>query len=100
MKHRNRLASLAAALTLAVGAASALPAAAFAQDPQDKPVTPRQVAKNVHAESKRVYKRSEKAVRKAGKQTEKQAQRTARQAERTVSRDARREQAAADSLKP
>lgn len=87
----HRLTFLAAA-----AAAFALPAArAGAQDTTGhKPVTVKQVAKNVGHESTRVYKRSEKAVRKAGNDTEAQARRTGRHLKRTVSRRERERQAA------
>jgi hypothetical protein len=65
----------------------ALSATAGAQD--KKPLTIKQVAKNVQAEAHRAGNRTEDAVRKAGNQTEKQAQRTGKSAARAVSRDAR-----------
>jgi hypothetical protein len=65
----------------------ALSATAGAQD--KKPLTIKQVAKNVQAEAHRAGNRTEDAVRKAGNQTEKQAQRTGKSAARVVSRDAR-----------
>jgi hypothetical protein len=82
-----RLTALAATVTALVtgGARTATAQSGASQDKDDKPVTPRQVGKNVQAESKRVYKRSEKAVRKAGKDTKKQTQRTGKHVARTVS---------------
>lgn len=66
---------------------AALTASAEAQD--RKPLTIKQVAKNVQAEARRAGNRTEDVVRKAGNQTEKQAQRTGKSAARAVSRDAR-----------
>jgi hypothetical protein len=77
--------------TFATIAALTLPAAAQAQQKDDKPVTPEQVAKNTESESKRVANRTGKVVRKAGKQTEAQAKRTAKSVKKVYSRKARQE---------
>jgi chromosome segregation and condensation protein ScpB len=61
---------------------------------QDKPVTVKQVAKNVGKETKRVSKRSAKAVKKGYKDTEKQTRRTANHLHRSVSPEERERQAA------
>jgi hypothetical protein len=71
---------------LAAGVAIAVVAPAGAQD---KPLTLKQVGKNVRSEVHRAGARTEDAVRKAGNQTEKQAQRTGKSLARTVSSDAR-----------
>lgn len=81
---QNILRSIATAAALAV----AVPAAAHAQD---KPVTPKQVGKNIRSEVHRLTNRTQDAVRKAGNQTEAQAHRTGKSMERVVSRDERRE---------
>ena len=62
----SRLRSIGASVSITRRTVSSTldPAAAAAQDGQDKPVTVKQVAKNVGNETKRVYKRSEKTVRK------------------------------------
>jgi len=73
---------------LAAAVAIAVPAAAHAQD---KPITPKQVAKNIRSETHRAANRTQDAVRKAGNQTEAQAHRTGKSVERAVSRDERRE---------
>ena len=72
---------------LAAATAVAVVVPAGAQE--KKPLTVKQVAKNVQAEAHRVGNRAEDAVRKAGNQTEKQAQRTGKSVARVVSRDAR-----------
>jgi hypothetical protein len=72
---------------LATTAALAAIVPAGAQE--NKPLTVKQVAKNVQAEARRVGNRTEDVVRKAGNQTEKQAQRTGKSVARVVSRDAR-----------
>ena len=78
--------------TFAAIAALTLPAAVDqAQQKDDKPVTPEQVAKNTETESKRVANRTGKVVRKAGKQTEAQAKRTAKSVKKVYSRKARQE---------
>jgi hypothetical protein len=84
--------------TFATIAALALPAAAAHAQSIDttKPVTPKQVAKNTEAESKRVANRTGKTVRKAGKQTEAQAKRTAKSVKKVYSRKARQEDKAAN----
>jgi hypothetical protein len=79
--------------------ATALAVAAPLAGAQDKPVTPKQVAKNVQAEAHRAGARTRDAAHKAGKQTEAQAQRTGKAAERAVSRTERRE-ARGDTLQP
>ena len=78
---------LATATTFAALAGAA--GTARAQDTTDKPVTLKQVGKNIRSETHRAAARTEDAVRKAGNQTEKQAQRTGKSAARVVSRDAR-----------
>jgi hypothetical protein len=89
MRHPTPTRPTRATVALATAVALALPAARLAaQDPHDKsdkPVTVKQVAKNVGNESKRVYRRSEKAVSKGAKDTEKQTKRTGKQVARTVS---------------
>ena len=81
---------------LAAAAAFALPAASSTAAAQDKPVTVKQVAKNVGNETKRVSKRSAKAVKKGYKDTEKQTRRTGRHLRRSVSAEERERQAAAN----
>lgn len=81
---QNILRPFLAAAALAI----AVPAAGHAQD---KPITPKQVAKNIRSETHRVTNRTQDAVRKAGNQTEAQAHRTGKSVERVVSRDERRE---------
>lgn len=56
---------------------------------QDKPVTVKQVAKNVQSEVHRAGARTRDAAHKAGTQTNKQAKRTGKSVARAVSRDAR-----------
>lgn len=75
--------------SLRIVAACAALAATLPAGAQDKPLTVKQVAKNVQAEARRVGNRTEDVVRKAGNQTEKQAQRTGKSVARVVSRDAR-----------
>ena len=65
---------LATATTFAALAGAA--GTARAQDTTDKPVTLKQVGKNIRSETHRAAARTQDAVRKAGNQTEKQAQRT------------------------
>lgn len=69
--------------------ATAFAALAGAAGAQDKPVTIKQIGKNVRSEVHRAGARTEDAVRKAGNQTEKQAQRTGKSAARVVSGKAR-----------
>jgi hypothetical protein len=68
---------------------AALAGAAGTAQAQDKPVTLKQVGKNIRSETHRAAARTQDAARKAGNQTEKQTQRTGKQAARVVSRDAR-----------
>lgn len=82
------------ATVFATLAALALPAAAEAQQRDDKPLTVEQVGKTTEKESKRVANQTGKATRKAAKQTEKQAKRTARSVKKVYSRKARREDSA------
>ena len=68
---------------------AALAGAASTAGAQDKPVTLKQVGKNIRSETHRAAARTQDAVRKAGNQTEKQAQRTGKSAARVVSGKAR-----------
>jgi len=83
-------------LLVASVAVAAIPLAAHAQD---KPLTVKQVAKNVQSEAHRTGARARDAAHKAGKQTNKQAQRTGKSAARVVSRDARKGDYSGNSLK-
>jgi hypothetical protein len=74
-------------LTSAVALAALVPIAAQAQD---KPVTPKQVAKNIQSETHRVGRRLRDETHKVGHQTNKQTQRAGKSAARVVSRDARK----------
>ena len=69
--------------------ATAFAALAGVAGAQDKPLTVKQVAKNVQSEAHRAGARTRDAAHKAGTQTNKQAQRTGKSAARVVSRDAR-----------
>ncbi len=91
----HRLTLLAAAAAFALPAVT--PSAAAAQD---KPVTVKQVAKNVGNETKRVSKRSAKTVKKGYKDTEAQTRRTGRHLARTVSPEERRRQEAEKQRTP
>lgn len=68
---------------------AALAAIVPAAGAQDKPLTLKQVGKNIRSEVHRAGARTEDAVRKAGNQTEAQAHRTGKSVARVVSRDAR-----------
>ncbi len=85
----HRLTVLAAAAAFALPAVTPTAAAA-----QDKPVTVKQVAKNVGNETKRVSRRTAKTVKKGYKDTEKQTRRTGRHLHRSVSAEERERQAA------
>jgi cell pole-organizing protein PopZ len=85
MLRTLRILATASAFVALGGVAST----AGAQDKPDKPVTLKQIGKNIRSETHRAAARTQDAVRKAGNQTEKQAQRTGKSAARVVSRDAR-----------
>ena len=74
---------LAAPLAARAGAPAALPFRAQQQDStHHKPLTPRQVGKNVAAETKRVARRTDKTVTTAAGDTKRQAHRTRKQVHR------------------
>lgn len=74
---------LAAPLAARASAPAPLPPEGQQQDStHHKPLTPRQVGKNVAAETKRVAKRTDKALTKAAGDTKRQAHRTKKQVHR------------------
>ena len=74
---------LAAPLAARAGAPLSPPPRAQQQDStKHKPLTPKQVRKNVAAETKRVAKRTDKTVTKAAGDTKRQAHRTKKQVHR------------------
>lgn len=83
-------------LLAASAAIAALPMAAHAQD---KPLTVKQVAKNVQSEVHRAGARTRDAAHKAGRQTNVQAKRTGKSVARVVSGDARNGDYSGESLK-
>lgn len=91
---RRPIAALAAAAIVVAVPATRASAQQDTARKDGKPLTVKQVAKNVHDESKRVYKRSEKAVRKGAHDTAKQAKREERHIARTVSPEEKRKQEA------
>ena len=80
-----------APLTAAHATARAGAPVPVAQDStkKDKPVTPKQVGKNVRSETHRVGARTRDEAHKIGTQTNKQAKRTGKSVEKLVSRKAR-----------